>query len=269
VAEGDELVPAVLAWAVLGRGRRFETWIGWCCDRLTPVCVKLPCRHTPVAQAVDALGRELAAASALSHPAVPRVFASSLAPPLPYLVYEFIEGRPLSAVLEDDGPLAPDQVVVLGLQLAAVLRHVHHRRFVHYDLKPANVMLRGNRAVLVDFDLALPVGVQRSTRRPRGTPGYQSPEQLRCEPAQPSMDLFALGVVLAEAAGPAPPAPLAAVLSALVDPDPARRPADAGTVIGWLEAVLPPGAQGLWPRWVAPAVLSRPAPPEHGQPHLG
>lgn len=295
IGEGTELIPGYFAWDLLGLGRRFEMWIAWCRDRLTPVCIKVPRRDQLDRATINALGREAKAASSMSHPAIPRVFALDLEAPVPYLVYEFIEGKPLSHVLEDDGAYDANDVVLLGLQLAAVLRHVHGRGFVHLDVKPSNVTMRNDRAILLDFDIALPIGGRRSRSRPRGTPAYMAPEQIQCEPAHPSMDLFALGTVLYEAAtsirpfdpidiasstgeesdrlpifrqltypipplgGAAPhlPPPLVGVIERLMAFAPADRPESAAAVIRSLQAALPAGSEGLWPPWVVDEVLGR------------
>lgn len=292
--QGEPMLPGYAAWDLLGQGRRFETWIAWSAERYAPVCIKIPRLDSLRSRStLDALARELEAAGAMSHPAIPRVLAADLsgATVMPHIVYEFIEGRPLPLILEEDGPLDAHDVVFVGLQLAAALHHVHGRGFVHLDLKPSNVTLRGERAILLDFDIALPIGGQRSTTRPRGTAWYMAPEQIRCEPAHPSMDLFALGALLFEAAtderlfdldtdelptdsdelptrfpqvsetrppiaelAPALTPGVAAVVETLLAIDPADRPPDAATVIDLLDAALPPGTDPLWPSWV-PAAL--------------
>lgn len=294
--ESSEIAPGYFAWDLLGIGRRFEMWIAWCADRLTPVCVKLPRRDALDPATIDALGRELAAATSCDHPAIPRVFASDLSASVPYVVHEFVEGKPLSAVIDDDGPLPPGEVALVGLQLAAALRHVHSRGYVHLDLKPSNVMLRGDRVTLCDFDIALPVGGQRSRTKPRGTHHYMAPEQIRCEPAQPAMDLFALGALLFEVAtgedafgvpsrsesstsgdGRPPyaqllperplvravvpdfPLPLAEVIDLLLRLDPADRPTSADDVVRLLEQALGPEDERLWPDWVPASLLHRTA----------
>jgi serine/threonine protein kinase len=287
-SEQSEIVPGYFAWDLLGVGRRFEMWIAWCAERLTPVCIKIPRGDDHTERTLDALRRELAAATSFNHPAIPRVFASDLTTEMPYIVYEFIEGRPLSAVIEDDGPMASNDVVLLGMQVAVALRHIHRQGFVHLDLKPANIALRGDRAMVFDFDIALPIGGQRSQSKPRGTRWYMPPEQIRCEPAQPGMDIFALGAVLYEAATatlaygqdtrsdeeqlpPADPAgyrqlgppiptvaelvptvwpPLAQAIDTMLRPDPGERPADASEALDLLASALPPDGEPLWPDWV-------------------
>lgn len=289
--EGEEIVPGCVAWDCLAQGPRFEMWIAWCRERLAPVCVKLPRPDQLHRRAANALQREAEVVRALSHPAIPRLFSADVEARLPYLVYEFIEGRPLSVVLDEDGPFDDHDVVIIGLQLAAALRHVHHRGFVHLDVKPANTTLRGERVLLLDFDLTLPVGGLRSTVQPRGTIHYMSPEQIRCEPAHPAMDLFGLGVLLFELAtaerlftfpsseslsdsyslptefpqlnsipdigsiAPKLGPDLAGVIQRLVAADPSDRPRDADAAILLIESALPLGTEPLWPSWVTSVVL--------------
>lgn len=198
--EGSHLAPGYLAWYLLSVGKRFEMWAAWSLERLTPVCVKFPRRDAYTDSAINALHREYTATSACDHPAIARVFDRQLDGPLPHLVLEFIEGEPLGEYLDREGPMDDEAVIYTGLQLLAALRHLHQRGYVHYDLKPANIMVRDDRPIVVDFDLALPIDSQRSRTKPRGTHGYMSPEQIRCAPASPSMDLFALGAVMYKAA---------------------------------------------------------------------
>ena len=86
------------------------------------------------------------------------------------------------------------------MQIASVLHYLHGEGVVHLDLKPTNVVLMDGRPVLLDFDIARPVGARGSGAKPRGSAAFMAPEQIRCESAAPSMDLFALGAVLYEAA---------------------------------------------------------------------
>jgi eukaryotic-like serine/threonine-protein kinase len=280
---GHELAPGLLAWALLGDGRRCETWLAWDLGRWCPVVVKLPRPGGATGRAVAALAREAQVAGSTAHPAIRRLLDDRLDQPLPHLVFEYVEGPTLDDALAEDGPFHRIDVLLVGMQLAAALGHLHGRGLVHLDLKPGNVVLRDGRPVLIDLGLALPVGEAPAGGHRRGSPPWMAPEQVSRHPASPGMDVFALGAVLYELAtgtqafdpaddgpperrwpqlaGPPPPArsrnagvPAAVdrALATLLAPDPAERPATAAQVLALLAAAMPAGAaeeDRLWPTW--------------------
>jgi serine/threonine protein kinase len=290
---GHELAPGLLAWALLGDGRRCETWLAWDLDRWCPVAVKLPRPGRGTGRAVAALAAEAGVAGGIAHPGVRRLLDTRLDGPLPHLVFEYVEGPTLDDTLATDGPFHPVDVLLTGMQLAAALGHLHGRGLVHLDVKPGNAVLRDGRPVLIDLGLAGPVGEPPAGGHRRGSPPWMAPEQVRRRPASPGMDLFALGAVLYELAtgtqafepaddgpperrwpqlhGPPPrarranpevPAALDRALATLLDPDPAHRPASAAEVLVLLEAVMPAGAADadrLWPAWAGGRLGARAA----------
>ena len=264
-APGQELAPGLLAWALLGDGRRCETWLAWDLGRWCPVAVKLPRPGSGTARAVAALAQEAQVAGATAHPGLRRLLEARLDRPLPHLVFEYVEGPTLDDALADEGPFHPVDVLLTGMQLAAALGHLHGRGLAHLDLKPGNVVLRDGRPVLIDLGLARPVGEPPAGGHRRGSPPLMAPEQVRRRPASPGMDLFALGVVLYELAtgtqafepldqgpparrwpqltGPPPaassrspevPAALDRAVACLLAPDPADRPASAAQALALL-----------------------------------
>ncbi|MEJ3657917.1 serine/threonine-protein kinase [Actinomycetes bacterium KLBMP 9759] len=119
----------------------------------------------------------------------------------PYIVTDLVEGPSLAAVLRG-GPLEPDTVRRIGVELADVLAHVHANGIVHRDVKPANVMLEdGARVRLTDFGIARTVdgAVATAAGLVVGTAAYLAPEQARGEVVGPPSDVYALGLVLLEA----------------------------------------------------------------------
>jgi serine/threonine protein kinase len=275
-APGETVVTGLRAWALLGGGRRCETWLAWSTAWWMPVVLKLP-RPALVAdpQTRGDLANEAEVTAGLAHPGVQRRYAAVLDADLPYLLSEYVEGPTLDTSLAQDGPLAPAEVALLGMQLAGALRYLHGRGIVHLDLKPSNVCLRDGRPVVIDFGIARAAGTRRRAGAPRGSAPFMSAEQCRDDPATPAADLFALGALLFEAAtgdhafhprrlgtewlypqlagtGPEPlPGALGEVIGRLLEPEPARRPADATAVLWALAATLPPGAE-LWPAWLDP-----------------
>jgi serine/threonine protein kinase len=108
---------------------------------------------------------------------------------------------------------------------------VHDAGFVHRDLKPSNFLLRSDdRVVLTDFGLALERGRSQNARTGEGTLQYMPPEQRANAPAEPSMDVHALGVVLRElieALGAEAPAEWSELSAACMRREPRARPSIA------------------------------------------
>ena len=118
----------------------------------------------------------------------------------PYLLMEYVEGENLKVLetLADDS--LSDHVGNILIDMATALEHVHDSGFMHLDFKPENVMISRNVNVrLVDFDLALPIpkGNVKLAKMP-GTPNYMAPEQLRKQPIDHRVDIFAFGVTAYE-----------------------------------------------------------------------
>jgi eukaryotic-like serine/threonine-protein kinase len=128
-----------------------------------------------------------------------------------YLVMELLDGESLADRLAR-GPLAIEEVLRYGIQIAGALDRAHRQGVVHRDLKPGNIMLTKSGAKLLDFGLAKesagasPLAAE-TVQKPLTTEGtivgtfqYMAPEQLEGEPADARTDIFALGAVLYEMA---------------------------------------------------------------------
>ena len=228
---------------------------------------------------------EARAAARIRHPGVAAVYDVLAEQGRPYIVMELIEGRPLSQVIEEQGPLDLPRVADVGRQVLAALTAGHSAGVLHRDLKPSNVLITmSGRAVLTDFGIASMAGSPSRTQTGvvLGTPGYMAPERARGEPATPAADMWSLGATLYAAAtgrGPydgydgafatlsavlttEPPelpagGPAGALIHALMDRDLRRRPGAADTA-----RVLNAVADGpsLPPATPAPPVLA-PVPP--------
>ena len=149
----------------------------------------------------------------LRHPGIVRVTDIVVEPGLAGLVMDFIEGPSLTQLLAERGGqgLARREVLAIASGLFDALHFAHENGVVHRDIKPANLVLtedhRGRlQPVLLDFGIARVRGALRSERGgdtqmqlKMGTPGYMSPEQLRCSTSvDRRADVFSCGVLLAE-----------------------------------------------------------------------
>jgi outer membrane protein assembly factor BamB/tRNA A-37 threonylcarbamoyl transferase component Bud32 len=135
----------------------------------------------------------------LNHTAIPKIFDFFSSDERSYLVEEFIHGKDLETILEEqNGPLAEDKVIAWALELCDVLSFLHSHKpepIIFRDMKPSNVMVnQQGRAILVDFGIAKNFKVgQKGTMI--GTEGYSPPEQYRGE-ATPVADIYSLGATM-------------------------------------------------------------------------
>ena len=140
----------------------------------------------------------------LEHPAIVAYIAHGITNEgTPYLAMEWLDGEPLSRVLER-GPLALTAALDIASRVADALVYLHERGIVHRDIKPSNVVLVGGepqQAKVIDLgiakDLAATTGLT-STGQMIGTPGYMAPEQMMGTAIDARVDLFSLGCLLYE-----------------------------------------------------------------------
>lgn len=123
-----------------------------------------------------------------------------------WLVTAFVPGPTLQAVLARVGSLPLDTLTVLAAGLAEALEAIHRAGVIHRDLKPANIIVAEDGPRVIDFGIAraLDGTALTQTGLQIGTPGFLAPEQLTGGAVTPAVDMFALGVVLTQAAGGTP-----------------------------------------------------------------
>jgi hypothetical protein len=144
--------------------------------------------------------REAQAAAAVVHDNVMAIHAVAETQGLPYLVMPYVRGPSLEKRLRAGGPLAIEEILRVGMQVAAGLAAAHAQGLVHRDIKPANILLEEGveRVKITDFGLARAADDASLTRSGviSGTPQYMSPEQARGEAVDHRTDLFSLGCLL-------------------------------------------------------------------------
>jgi serine/threonine-protein kinase len=121
----------------------------------------------------------------------------------PYLVMEYVEGRPLSTTLHELGTLPPATALDIARQVCEALAHLHARGIVHRDLKPENILVtRDGQVKVLDFGIALLRSARRLTwsglSATSGTPDYIAPEQIAGKRGDARTDVYAVGTLLYE-----------------------------------------------------------------------
>jgi eukaryotic-like serine/threonine-protein kinase len=230
------------------------------------------------AEAVRRFEREAIAAARIDHPNVATAIDFGRLPSGAfYLVLDYVQGRSLRRVLDDEHRLAEPRVLRVARQIASALVAAHASGIIHRDLKPDNVMLvdsptETDWVKVLDFGIAK-LKTEDVAEEPAitrfgtvfGTPEYMSPEQALGQTVDARTDLYALGIMLYEMlAGRTPffdaqlvivltrqmteaPAELPQTVSAsmrqlvmqLLEKEPDARPANAEQVLGMLDVMVP------------------------------
>jgi eukaryotic-like serine/threonine-protein kinase len=196
------------------------------------VAIKVP--HTELEAdpiLLERFEREQQIGQELDHPGIVKTFDSEARSRL-YMVIEWVEGRLLRAILNEERKLPVERAVAITLSICDALDYMHKLGVVHRDLKPENIMVGpDDRIKLIDFGIALKEDARRLTYTEMspalGTPDYISPEQVKGQRGDQRSDIYALGVMLYEMlAGQPPftgPNPLAVMNERVIkDPEPIR-----------------------------------------------
>lgn len=188
---------------ILGRGAQSVVWLAFDPRLEREVAIKLmKVDKGADAAAVSQWLQEARSVSRLTHPNIVPVFEADVQEEQPYLVFEYVPGKTLASLLAERGALLPAEAVTLMREVLDALVIAHAAGVVHRDLKPSNVLIDASgRAKVMDFGIAVRMqGADgaASAVPDAGTPGYMSPEAAQRAPITPLMDIFSLGVVLAE-----------------------------------------------------------------------
>lgn len=186
---------------VIGAGGMGIVLKGWDQSLSRVVAIKLMAPHLASSGVAKArFLREAQAAAGIIHPNVIDIYSVAEFGTIPYLVMPYLRGCSLQKRVQDEGPLATEDVLRIGLQVASGLAAAHAQGIIHRDIKPANILVGDgvDRAVITDFGLARSIDDVSLTKSGTlaGTPQYMSPEQARGERIDERSDLFSLGSVL-------------------------------------------------------------------------
>lgn len=122
------------------------------------------------------------------------------------LVYPYVPGVNLADELAR-GPLPVGRAIRIARDALAALAYAHELGIIHNDVKPGNLIVRGERTLLLDFGFAKDLGLAAitATQVAMGTPNYMSPEQFTGIRSDPRSDLYGIGAVVFHALAGAPP----------------------------------------------------------------
>jgi eukaryotic-like serine/threonine-protein kinase len=146
--------------------------------------------------------KEARAVGRLSHPNIVVVFDIGEDHGTVYISMEFLEGRPLSDLVQEER-FTEAEALEVGIQVADALDYAHRKGIVHRDIKPSNIIIQPDGQVkITDFGIAHIDDPEATTQTQAGeilgTPAYMSPEQVLGQPVDGRSDLFSLGVILYE-----------------------------------------------------------------------
>ncbi|MBM3782898.1 MAG: serine/threonine protein kinase [Acidobacteria bacterium] len=212
-ADADALPAQIDRYTVvreLGRGGMGMVYLAERSDRefRQQVAIKVVKRGMDTALIVDRFRHERRILASLNHPNIARLLDGGATPGgLPYLVMEYVEGRPLAEHCRERN-LPIEERLLLFEQVCAAVQHAHQKLIVHRDLKPANILVTPEGIPkLLDFGIAKLLlsddeeSMREALTRPGVralTPDYASPEQVLGEPVTVATDVFSLGLVLYE-----------------------------------------------------------------------
>jgi serine/threonine protein kinase len=228
--------------------------------------------------------REFTSAQRVDPSFTARIVEADVEGRTPYIVSEYVEGRALSDVVREQGPLSGAELHRLAIGTLRALAAIHQANVVHRDFKPNNVLLGADRPRVIDFGIARALDSTMSmTSGVVGTPAYMAPEQLNGHRPTPAVDVFAWGATMVFAATGRSPfgrgslpvmmnriltgdpdigtiaSPLRELVWSCMYKDPARRPTAAQLLARLGEPAAAPGVFSQTPA-PRPAVPPEPTP---------
>jgi len=217
----------------LGRGGMATVYLAQDLKHRRPVAIKVLAPELAAALGRERFLREIETAARLTHPHILPLHDSGEADGLLYYVMPYIEGESLRDRLDREKQLAIADAVTITCAVANALSYAHSHDVVHRDVKPENILLSNDEAIVADFGIAAAIDAAGGGKLTRtgivlGTPAYMSPEQGAGDRALDGRsDVYSLGCVLYEMlAGEPPftgPTSQAIIAKRFTDPVPSAR----------------------------------------------
>ncbi|MGV6852533.1 MAG: protein kinase domain-containing protein [bacterium] len=147
---------------------------------------------------IELLQREARMVSQFQHPNIVIIYEVGQDEGQPFLVLEYVEGKPLDQKLADHGRYSPGDAYRIIHDLISGLAYAHEHGIIHSDLKPCNILIdeQGTPKIL-DFGIARHTGHKTQDGR-SGTPAYMAPEYIKSGLLSPAADIFAMGLIFYE-----------------------------------------------------------------------
>ncbi|HLG05186.1 MAG TPA: serine/threonine-protein kinase, partial [Gemmatimonadales bacterium] len=196
----------------LGRGGMATVYLARDLRHDRDVAVKVLQPELAAVVGAERFLREIRTIAGLHHPNIVPLYDSGETEGLLYYVMPCVTEASLRSRLTRERQLPLDEAIRITREVGEALDFAHSQGIVHRDVKPENIMFKGGHAMLCDFGIARAIdraaggGEQLTgTGLAIGTPAYMSPEQAIGEPVDARSDIYALGCVLYEMLGGAPP----------------------------------------------------------------
>lgn len=183
----------------LGRGAQSVVYLAFDKHLEREVAVKTLHFSDEDARNNERLLAEARIVSPLRHAGIVPIFEAGEEAGDPYLVFEFVPGETLGALMRREGAMPAERAAGLMVQILDALVHAHGEGVIHRDLKPNNVLMdEQGKPRVMDFGIARRVGGDAGTDMLSGTPAYMAPEYIARREVSPRTDVFAAGVILIE-----------------------------------------------------------------------
>jgi tetratricopeptide (TPR) repeat protein len=194
---GDEFGPRYRITRFLGMGGMGAVYQAWDHELGLQVALKT-IRPDRESQSTERkFKRELVLARTVTHKNVIRIHDLGELNGTKYITMQYVEGPDLRQVLSERGRLPIDEALRLGRDIALGLEAAHDAKVVHRDLKPGNILIGPEGAIITDFGIAHSIG-KADDSGVSGTVRYMAPEQARGLPVDHRADIYSFGLILHE-----------------------------------------------------------------------